>query len=132
MRKQRGFTLIESMVAVVLLVLLIGFIFTIFISTRRGLNLSENHTTATMLARSILNGLYGSGYDNIYSVSEETYSIYGINNGEFWEMKYKYSVQVLKDTPPNCKTVWVNVKWDKPNTVKQDQVIVETIFYQNL
>lgn len=129
MKSEKGFTLVESLVAAVLLVLLVGFIFTIFISTRQGLRQSENHITATMLARSVLNDVYLLGYDPIpvgTGVRKDIYTLEGYDGGNKWGMKFFYNVDVLEDTAYQNKTVIVKFTWEEKG--RQENVILETVY----
>lgn len=130
MNTQKGFTLVETLVAIFLVVVLIGAVFSIFSSTRKGLSLSENHTNATMVGRSVLNELYNSGYANITSAPRKTVSLSGYNNGNRSAMNYDYTVDVQEDTTLHNKDVSVTVTWPESAVPgrQSKRVIVETVF----
>jgi len=127
MRKKRGFTLVETLVAIFLLVILLVFIFSIFSTTRQGMRLSENHTNAAFLGRKILNEMYSIGFDNMVSISKRTYSLQGVNEGNPWVMNFDYQVDVVTDSIYNDKkTVWVTMEWQEKKGKKH--VTLETVF----
>ena len=151
MRKKRGFTLIESLVALVLLVLVIGFIFTIFTSTRQGMKLSENHANAAMIGKSKLNELSAMVYETgmMYAVGavnktgiemldlydNRTGSVFfeGYSNDRISMMRFEYQIDI--DTINSSiyqdqRSAGVTVRWADKAPSKQGQdksLIVETI-----
>lgn len=133
MRKERGFTLVEALVAIFLIVILIGFIFSIFSTTRQGLNLSENHVSAVILGRSILSEMYNLGYGNVTAVAWTTYMMSGLNAGNKWVMGFDYKVDVVNTSIyDDEQTVAVTVKWLEPHAQgtgsQSRQVVLESIF----
>jgi prepilin-type N-terminal cleavage/methylation domain-containing protein len=127
MRTTRGFTLVETLVAIALLVILMVFILTMFSTTRQAMRLSENHTNAAFLGRMVLNEVYGAGFDNMVSTSKRTYSLQGVNEGNPWVMNFDYQVFVQADSVYNDKkTVWVTIEWQEKKDKKK--VTVETVY----
>ena len=53
--KKKGFTLVESLVALALILLTIIIVFSLFTSTRKGLQLSESHVDAAFSGKTLLN-----------------------------------------------------------------------------
>jgi prepilin-type N-terminal cleavage/methylation domain-containing protein len=124
MNSNRGFTLIEALVSIALIVLAVTLIFGMFPQTRLAMQLSENRSSAAFFGRSLINNLAVSGFDNMQNASG-TYTFSGTDNGRPFTFPVNYTITVqLIDT--DKKLVWVTITWKEKSGSKQ--VIVETLF----
>jgi len=72
MVQKKGFTLIEVMVTLFLIVVMIISIFSVFPQTRKGLAHSEARVNAAILGRSILDNQRSLGFDFLTSLTGTT------------------------------------------------------------
>lgn len=124
MKKHKGFTYIEAMVSIFLLVLLLIAVFSIFTNTRGAVQLSENHVNAAYWGSSLMNDLARGGFDNIGN-SSGSFDFKGTDNGATFIQTVDYNINVVTlDT--DKKQVWINLTWQEHSGNKQ--VVVESIF----
>ena len=127
LRDQQGFTLLEVLIAIVILSLGLLGLSAMTISTIRGLAFSEDMTTATNLAQEKMEALKGAGYTGVSDgISIEDYdTIAGFN-------QFKRQVQIIADQPlANTKTAIVSVSWKRLNGGQPHQVTLQTIISQS-
>lgn len=123
MKRKPRFTLTETLVAVFLSLLATLFIFSSFSGMRRGILLSGNYSSSTMLATSLLNDARRSGFDNVAPRTGNK-SISSINNGETFEQKLDYHLDV-QEVDRDKKLVWATVTWNESG--KERKVALETL-----
>jgi Tfp pilus assembly protein PilV len=122
-KNKAGFTLVEALISIFLTVLLIIFVSSVFPQLQRGIQLSENHFNAAILARSLIRSTVGRGFSAM-SPSSGTTSISGTRDGRPFVHAFKYSVSISSlDT--DKKSVWATVTWSEGKAAKQ--VVLETI-----
>lgn len=125
MKLKRGFTIIEALIAIFLIVILLVSIFGMFASTRRSMQLSENHVKAAFFGQNLLENIRRFGFDNISPTpTTGTYTFAGLDNGKPFSQLVNYSINVTnQDT--DKKLVWVTLTWTEATGNKQ--VILETL-----
>ena len=128
MKKEFAFSLVEALVAIFIIVILLIAVMNIFPVVSKGLQLSENHISAAVLGRSLLENARTMYIDDIkpYSGSQ---TISGLKNGRTFTLKMDYSLNVKELVQGQKKQVWVAVKWNEVGLKKQ--VILETIIIYN-
>lgn len=124
MKNSKGFSLIEAVVAMMLTILVVIFVFSIFPSTRIALAQAENHVNAATIGRSLLSDARRAGIDNVVATSGSR-TISGIDNGQPYTQVFNYTLNV-RAVNANKKYVWATVTWKEAGG-KQRQVVVETI-----
>lgn len=123
MRKHRGFSMIESLIAIAL-VLITGFALISLIPTaRKGLQLSENRVNAAYLGRSMLDKTQSPGFANIVPLSG-IFEYKGVNNGAPFSQVFNYMTQV-QSVDTDKKQIWATVTWKEATGDKQ--MVIETI-----
>jgi len=124
---QKGFSVIEALVALMLTVMMVFFIFSMFPNTQKALVLSENHVSAANIARALLMEARKTGFDTVAASSGQKI-ITGFNNGMQYNRVYSYSVNV-QSVNTKKKLVWVNVAWHESG--KSKYVVMETIMVKH-
>lgn len=124
MRTAKGFTLIETLISIFLLVIVIIFIFSVFAAAQKGLALSQTHTNAAFLGRHLLYETASSGFYNMTG-SSGIYTINGVENGQPYTQDIRYTVYV-SPVDTDKKQAWVELGWSEKSGLKQ--VIIETLF----
>lgn len=118
----RGFTLLEVLVAVFILVIFLVVVFNIFPVTRHALQLSENHLNAAFLGQSLLEEARTAGFSSIVPISgSRTFS--GTDNGNPFTQTINYSVS-LQSLDIDKKRVWAMLLWREFTGSKQ--IVLET------
>jgi prepilin-type N-terminal cleavage/methylation domain-containing protein len=123
MMQNRGFTLIEVMVTLFLIVVMIISIFSIFPQTRKGLAHAEARVNAAILGRSILDNQRSLGYDFLTSLTGTT-TYNGLNNGAPFTQIYNYQVDI-QNVDTDKKQVWVTISWKDQSG--SSQLTLETL-----
>lgn len=107
-KKCEGFTIIEILIAMVVLIIGSLGIATLTVSIIRGNTFNSKITTATLLSRNRLQDAQRLGYANVDTIAvTENYNII-LNYSA-----YKRITSIAPNSPaPNMKTVTVTVYWD--------------------
>ncbi|MHC9538800.1 MAG: prepilin-type N-terminal cleavage/methylation domain-containing protein [Vulcanimicrobiota bacterium] len=124
MKSQSGFSLIESLISLFLLLFSLLFLFGVFSSLRRGEQLSEDRVNASMVGRSLLSGAAKGGFDAI-AASSGVYTLSGTNDGKPFSAAFNYMVNV-QSVDTDKKLVWVTLTWNEKSG--QKNVTLETLF----
>ena len=119
----RGFSLIENIVALALMLVVIIFVFNVFVVTRKGVQLSENRANASSLGRSLLDDVRRAGFDKAVTASGSQVFA-GSSDGNAFSQTVKWTRNV-QDVDGHKKIVWVAVSWHEASGDKQ--VVVETV-----
>ncbi|MCL5037090.1 MAG: prepilin-type N-terminal cleavage/methylation domain-containing protein [Chloroflexi bacterium] len=121
--KKKGFTLVESLVAIALLLLTLTIIFSLFTTTKKGLQLSESHVDAAFLGKTLLDDARKAGFGSVLpSTGSMTFS--GTNNGAPFTRIINYGVTV-QTLDTDKKLVTATMTWKESNAGKK--VVLETI-----
>ena len=121
MKKNKAFTLIETMVAIFLFIIVLIFIMSVFSTTQLGLSHSEKRIKAMLVARGILNNLSRLKTDEIASFSGD-YLIERVVNKKKAIDEFTYDVEVIGT---NKKTIKVTVEWREKHHTRS--VVLQTI-----
>jgi type II secretory pathway pseudopilin PulG len=121
--KRKGFTIIESLIAIFLTVFISIFIFSFFTTVRQGMNLAENHSNASLIARSLLEDARRAGFDNV-AASSGVRTVNGLNDSRPFGQIFNYTISV-QNVNPEKKAVWATVTWSEESHGKK--VVLETI-----
>lgn len=120
---KRGFTIVESIVAVYIFFVIIIFIFNIFPSVHKGLALSENTVFAAMLGDSVIDAFRSGTFSNITGSVGNIANISGIRDGRPFSITFTYDV-LVQSISQDLKYVEVPVRWNEPSGGKQ--VVIDT------
>lgn len=123
MRSSRGFTLIEALMALVLISLMVVSIFGVFPQTRKGLAHSGNRVRAALLGKSLIEEQRCRGFDAI-AARTGIYSYQGVNNGAPFSQSIDYSVNV-QNVGADKKQVWIVLTW--PDQDGTGRLTLETV-----
>lgn len=123
MKHQRGISLIETLMAIFLTILIVSFTFEVYPTVAKSLHILENHTYAASLGNSLLNDAQLAGIDNVANYSG-TKAVTGTNNGKAYSEMFNYVVNT-QTVDANKKLVWVDITWNEGRLTKK--VTVETI-----
>ncbi|MCE1248240.1 MAG: hypothetical protein LWY06_16490 [Firmicutes bacterium] len=115
--------MVEALVALLLTVMMVFFIFTMFPNTQKALMLSENHVSAANMARGLLMDARKAGFDGVSAYSGSK-TITGVNNGMQYNRVFSYNVNV-QAVNKTKKLVWVIITWSEDG--KSKKVTMETI-----
>lgn len=122
MNQQKGFTLMEVLVAVFVLTIFIVVVFNIFPVTRHALQLSENHVNAVFLGKSLLEDARTAGFGSIAPISgSRTFG--GTDNGNPFTRTINYTVS-MQALGVDKKRVWVTLSWHE--FTGDRQIVLET------
>ena len=121
--RKRAFSLIESIVALSLILVVMIFVFNVFVITRKGIQLSENHANASTLGRSLLDEVRRAGFDKAVTTSGSQVFA-GSSDGNAFSQTVNWTRNV-QDVDTNKKIVWVVVSWHEASGDKQ--VVIETV-----
>ena len=123
-RTHHGFTLLEVLIAIVVLAIGLLGLSAMTISTIRGLAISEDMTTATNLAQEKMEDIKGTVYASISQANypvEEYDTIAGFG-------QFKREVEIREDdVVANTKTAIVSVSWKRLHGGQPRQVTLQTI-----
>ena len=119
----RGFTLIEVLIAIVLVSIGILGLSAMTIGTIQGVIFSEKQTIATTLARDRLEQIKQAGYANVTSAQYPAENYHTLAGYE----QFQRLVTITDNTPrPNTKTIAVTVAWrDSAGSVRR--VVLRTV-----
>ncbi len=124
LKAQRGFTLIEIMIAIFILVIALSGLIGVTVMAIKGNDFSKRMTTATTLAKDMMEQVKNTSYDNLPAVTTTTYDYLnaeGTATGSYFTRKLTVTVA----TPAaNMKTIEVEVSWSWGGTRK---VALQTI-----
>lgn len=122
MKKIKGFSIIEGVIAIFLALLFSLFVFTVFPSIRKGIHHSEIHVNAAIVGQNLLSQARRTEFDNVKPYSGSvTYE--GMDNGRRLTQIFNYSLDV--QTPEkDKKLVWATVTWNQDG--KTRKVVLET------
>ena len=124
--RERGFTLIEVLIAVVVLAIAILGFSAMTLGTIRGLSFSDKLTTATTLAQKQLEEINNASYDDVIAANYPLEDFGAVAGYE----TFRRSVTISDATPEiNTKTVTVNVWW-RHNVGTTRNVNLSTIILQ--
>jgi len=124
MKRQRGFSLVESLISLFILVFAILFLLGVFSTLRRGEKLSEDRVSASMVGRALLAGAARGGFSAI-AASSGIYTLNGTDDGKPFSMAYNYTVNV-QNVDADKKLVWVTLTWNDKSGGKN--VTLETVY----
>jgi type II secretory pathway pseudopilin PulG len=123
LRGKRAFTIIESLVSLFLIIVTAITLLSVFSTSKKGLQLSDNHVNAASLGYSLLENARKNAFDNITPVSGK-YEYKGLNDNSQFSQNFSYDVKV--ETPEtDQKRVWATVTWEEATGSKR--ITVETI-----
>lgn len=106
-RNKKGFTLIEVLIAMFLLVVALLGMASVTVMVIKGNSLSKTMTTATTLAKDKMEQLKNTGYDSLAGSTDTVESI------------YTRTLTVTDNSPTtNMKTVEVKVQWNWQNVAR--------------
>lgn len=106
--RERGFTLIEVMIAVIVLAIAVLGFSAMTLGTIRGLAFSDKLTTATTLAQHQLEEINNASYDDVIAANYPLEDFGTIAGSE----TFRRAVTISDATPEtNTKTVTVDVWW---------------------
>ena len=101
LRNHKGFTLVEIMIAIFILVIALLGLISVTVMVIKGNSFSKTMTTATTLAKDKMEELKNTGYGSLASDTDTVESI------------YTRTLIVTPDSPAaNMKTIEVKVEWD--------------------
>ncbi|MDQ7825259.1 MAG: prepilin-type N-terminal cleavage/methylation domain-containing protein [Candidatus Eremiobacteraeota bacterium] len=136
MKKSQGFTLIESLIAFVLIAILIITLVSVFSMQRRGMQASENRVKAAFLGRSVLEGMKTRTFDDIYAYSGKvTYT--GLDDSAQGVKDKVHTLEILYNVSVEAqgadkKIVWVDLSWTERGgrsaAFQTKHEVVETVF----
>ena len=118
-----GFTILESLLATFIIILLWLSLFSVFSTLKKGMNHSENYYMAAFLGKTLMENARTAGFDNVSSYSGSQ-SVNGISNGAHFVLNISYIVNV-ELLSPTKKRVWTVMNWREENGNKQ--VVLETL-----
>lgn len=109
MRRRRGASLVELLVALGLLALTVGIAFEVLGGARRAHGVAEGRTAAAYLARSVLDQARATNFSSLAG-STGSASVAGVRNGQpfTWQFQHALNVEVASE---NTRRVWVTVTW---------------------
>ena len=123
MKRQKGISLLETLMAIFLTLLIVTFTYEVYPTVAKSLHILENQTYAASLGNSLLNDAQLAGIDNVTDYSG-TKAVTGTNNGKTYSQIFSYAVNT-QAVDANKKLVWADVTWNEKG--KTRKVTVETI-----
>lgn len=110
-KSRKGFSLIETLIAMYLLLICVFFIISVFPASTLTNKAMENLILASTLARNKLEGLRTMNFDSILSFSGT--SIYsGVKNGVNYAQDFSYNITV-SSLNSNLKDILITVTWEE-------------------
>lgn len=122
-KRAPGFSLVEAVVSLGLIFLAAVILVQIVPSTRKGLQLSENHATAASLGKGLLDEARSLGFDKV-SGGRGALSQAATIDGVETVQQFQYSVDVASPDADR-KLVWATVTWREATGDKT--VVLETL-----
>ena len=119
----KGFTLVETVVALFILALLALFVTGVFPQLHRSVELSRGHSQAAHLGRSLLEAARRQEFPNLASWSGAC-SIPGEVAGRISTLEFTYAVDVV-ELAPGLKRVGAEVRWTTSSGGKRVDVQTE-------
>lgn len=121
--RDAGFTIVESLLAAFIIILLWFTVFSVFSTVKKGMNHSESYYMAAFLGKTLMENARGAGFDNVSSYSGSQ-AINGVSNGAQFVLNISYVVNVTLLSPTK-KRVWTVMSWQDGSSNKQ--VVLETL-----
>ncbi len=123
LHRNRGFTLIEIMIAIAIIAIGIFGVMSLIITVMKGNTLSKRLTTATTIAQDKMEDFKRMDYASVANDS-------GTDNTTY-DTDYYWEADVQDDTPAtDTKTIKVDVYWDPATTASGHKVELKTIIAQ--
>ncbi len=119
----KGFTLVETLVALFLLALLTIFVTGVFPQLHRSVELSRGHSQAAHLGRSLLEAARRQEFPNLASWSGAC-TIPGEVAGRVSALEFTYAVEII-ELEPGLKRVGAEVRWNTSSGGKRIDVQTE-------
>ncbi len=123
MRNKRGFTIIESLVAIFIALVLTVVVFGNFTNTRRGLSHSENAVNAAIVGKNVLNEARQVGFSDVSELTGSQ-TVTGAESNRPSYRQYEYHLNV-EEINPEKKRLWVDVTWSESGQPRR--LVVETL-----
>lgn len=123
MVRKKGFSMVEAVVSLFLIIIAAFVLLKVFPASRKGLQLSENHVNAAYIGRGLLDDVRRKGFDAAVP-SSGTVDYKGLDNGAPFSQSFNYSVNVQADGTTK-KFVWVDMTWKEATGSKK--ITLETI-----
>ncbi len=123
MSDQKGFSLVEAIVALFLVIITAIVLLNIFPASRKGLQLSENRLSATALGSNILEDAGAKKFDDINEL-KGNFEYKGADNDAPFSQRFDYKLNV-ESINEDLKRLWVEVTWTEATGSKK--AIVETV-----
>jgi prepilin-type N-terminal cleavage/methylation domain-containing protein len=106
--ERSGFTLIETLIAIVILTMAFLGLYTMIIGTIRGITFNNNRMIATTMALDRMERIKNADYDTVVAANYPPESYNTIAEYE----QFQRTVSILEDNPsPAMKTITVVVSW---------------------
>lgn len=120
MKRPKGVSLIETLMAIFLTLLIVTFTFEVYPTVAKSLHILENHTYATSLGNSLLNDAKLAGIDNITNYSGST-NVTGTNNGKAYSEVFYYVVNT-QTIDADKKLIWADITWNEGRLTRKFSV----------
>lgn len=120
---RKGFSLVEALVSLFLIVVTGIVLLNLFPTSRKGLQLSENRLNATALGSNILEDARMKKFDDINEL-KGNFEYKGTDNDAPFSQRFDYILNV-ESINEDLKRVWVEVTWTE--TTGSKKATVETV-----